>query len=239
MAPCAIPADSVIIYSTGEPLEGECVEFRLLYYGRLLSGNKPHPDNKQEIRLELSPQIKRLIECKPILRKHCSREGYKWFQEHPDDQETFNSTLREDEEKRSLLYEYWVRSMAKKWDRDGHGFVPLITEEMDIRCSLDILFLRPNPPGNIITRTDLDNRLKTLVDALKVPDTSSGLGACSSEPTYCLLEDDRLISEIKVVSDQLLRLPGEKTFTENDVFLVVSVVVESPASNIWHQAECV
>ena len=35
MATCAIPVDSAIIYSTGESLEGECVEFRLLYEGPL------------------------------------------------------------------------------------------------------------------------------------------------------------------------------------------------------------
>ena len=127
--------------------------------------------------------------------------------------------------------------MISKWDRGGHGFIPLITEEMDIRCSLDILFLRPSPPGKIIDRADLDNRLKTLVDALRVPDTADGLGAPSGDhPTYCLLQDDRLISEIRVVSDQLLLLPGEKIVTENDVFLVMSVVVEAPATNNWHAA---
>lgn len=212
------------------------MEFRLLYYGRLLSGNKPHPQNKQDIRRELSPQLKKLIECKPILHKHCYRAGFGWFKEHPQDLEAFNSTPRNDDENRKLLYEYWVRYMSEKWDRGGHKFVPLITDEMDIRCSLDILFLRPSAPGKIIDRADLDNRLKTLVDALRVPDTADGLGAPSDEPIYCLLQDDRLISEIKVVSDQLLLLPGEKIGTENDVFLVIGIVVESPPSNPWHQA---
>jgi hypothetical protein len=237
-APSSIPskADAAIIYSTGEPLEGECVEFRLIYTGRLLSGNKPHPANKQAIRLQISPQIKRLLECKPVLRRHCCREAFKWFKDHPEDAKKFQEAGLSDDDARVVMYDYWIRWMTEKWDRRGHGFVPLITEEMDIRCSLDILFLRPSPPGKIIDRTDLDNRLKTLIDALKVPDTAEGLGESSDEPIYCLLEDDRLISEIKVVSDQLLLLPGEKTVTENDVFLVISVVVESPASNLWHQA---
>jgi hypothetical protein len=227
--------DSEIIYSTGEPLEGECVEFRLLYYGRLLSGNKSHAENKHQVRLELSPQIKRLIECKPILHRHCYREGFGWFKEHPEDREILD-TPRSDEEKKIFLYKCWERYLSEKWDRKGHGFVPLITEEMDIRCSLDILFLRPSPPGKIIERADLDNRLKTLVDALRIPDTADGLGAAPTEPTYCLLEDDRLISEIRVVSDQLLLLPGEKKISPNDVFLVIGVTVEAPASNVWHPA---
>jgi hypothetical protein len=132
------------------------------------------------------------------------------------------------------MLKFWERYMSEKWDRGGRGFVPIITEEMDIRCSLDILFLRPSPPGRIIERADLDNRLKTLIDALKVPDTADGLPV-ADEPIYCLLSDDRLISEIKVVSDQLLLLPGEKVIGPNDAFLVISVNVEAPASNIWHQ----
>jgi hypothetical protein len=55
-------------------------------------------------------------------------------------------------------------------------------------------------------------------------------------PIFCLLQDDRLISEIKVTADQLLLLPKETTVTANDVFLVVNVSVEAPPSNQWHQA---
>jgi hypothetical protein len=213
------------------------MEFRLLYYGRLLSGNKPHAENKHQVRLELSPQIVRLIECKPILHKSCYREGSKWFKNHPEDEVIFRSAMDDDEARRKM-YDFWVRYMAEKWSRGTYGFVPLITEELDIRCSLDILFLRPSTPGRIIERTDLDNRLKTLIDALRVPDTAEGMPRSDvpSEPIYCLLQDDRLISEIKVVSDQLLLLPGEKTIGPNDAFVVISVTAEAPASNIWHQA---
>lgn len=227
-----------LVYSDGEALRENCMEFRMLYYGRLLSGNKPHAENKHEVRRYLSPQLERLVECKPSLYSACAREGFRWFNDHAQDhQEVIEKapTMSVDDNRR-MMYGFWTRFMSEKWARAKHGFIPLITEEMDIRCSLDILFLRPGNPGRIIERTDLDNRLKTLIDALKVPDTMDGIPAASSDPIYCLLQDDKLISEIKVVSDNLLFLPGEKTVTPNDAFLVISVTVESPPRNIWHQA---
>lgn len=106
---------------------------------------------------------------------------------------------------------------------------------MDIRCALDILFLRPEEPGMIVGGADLDNRLKSLLDALRVPDTADGFES-EDAPIFCLLQDDKLISEIKVTADQLLLLPKETSVTKNDVFLVVNVNVEAPPGNIWHQA---
>ena len=41
-------------------------------------------------------------------------------------------------------------------------------------CALDILMLRKGPPGRV--RTDIDNRLKTLFDALRMARSPEELG---------------------------------------------------------------
>ena len=214
------------------------MEFRLLYSGRLLgaSRDKTRAEHKHAIRCELSPQIRRLVESKFNLYQACYRYGFKWFENHPEDRDSVDGGMPHDVQRR-LMYGFFLRHMAEKWQRGGHGFVPIVTEEMELRVALDILFLRPVDPGMIIKGGDLDNRLKTLLDALRLPDNAEGVAPQASvEPIFCLLQDDRLISEIKMTSDQLLLLPKESAITPNDVFLVVNVALEAPPSSAWHHA---
>src|SRR5438270_9514813 len=89
-------------------------------------------------------------------------------------------------------------------------FVPLATEELCVVAELDISMLRPGPPGMIVTQGgDIDNRLKTLFDALSLPPHTNSLpkGAepqLEETPFFCLLEDDKLITSVGVRTDQLL-----------------------------------
>jgi hypothetical protein len=136
----------------------------------------------------------------------------------------------------ATLGRQWI---ADKWERCGRGYIPLVTEEMCLRCSLDILFLRPEEPGMIIRAGDLDNRMKTLFDALRIPSNLAEAGGENSkdgeEPIYCLLEDDRLISEVHITTDHLLMLPHSKEFHANDVFLVIDVKLNvAPHSMYTH-----
>jgi hypothetical protein len=137
------------------------------------------------------------------------------------------------EEVRSL----GIKFLAEKWARGGRGFVPLVTEEMCLKCSLDILFLRPDVSGKLFQGGDIDNRLKTLFDALRLPQHAEGMGAVpvdvDEDPMYCLLEDDSLITEVRIVTDQLLLLPRETEAHPNDVFLVIDVKLETPAHAEW------
>jgi hypothetical protein len=77
----------------------------------------------------------------------------------------------------------------------NYQFVPLVREQLSLLCSLDILFLRPDVPGKAIQSSgDIDNRLKTLFDALRMPQNDTELGPYASpgegeEPFYCLLEE--------------------------------------------------
>lgn len=104
-------------------------------------------------------------------------------------------------------------------------FVPLITEEMDVVAELAITILRPEPPGGLISQGgDIDNRLKTLFDALTIPRHANQLLPGSypdddQKPFFCLLEDDNLITTVSVRTEQLLE-PG---INQSDAELTIQV----------------
>jgi hypothetical protein len=110
----------------------------------------------------------------------------------------------------------------------GWHFVPLVTQDLCLLCGLDILFLRPDPPGGVVESGDIDNRLKTLFDALRIPvpgeDHASRQPGPEQTPFFCLLDNDRLITKIAVESDQMLQ-PVEGRFDQSAVRLVITVRV--------------
>jgi hypothetical protein len=120
-----------------------------------------------------------------------------------------------------------LNHFAESYERSGQRFIPLLTEQGGMYCTLDILFLRPEEPHMLLKGGDLDNRIKTLFDALRLPKDLEEMGGKrgnpSDPPVFCLLEDDKLISELHVTCDQLLLLPDTQTVKPNDVFLVVKV----------------
>jgi hypothetical protein len=196
------------------------VEFRLLYSGRLLGAARGNPRvaQKHAIRKEFHPQLRRL-----------------WSTHHNLIDLSLMAASQQmayDIDKPSTPAEataFGVNYLAK-WEHSGYKFLPLITEKLRLRCSLEILLLRPEEPRFIIKSGDLDARLKTIFDALRVPVDRSEIGedgpAEGETPFYCLLEDDKLISEVSVTTDQLLLLPQEKEIGANDVFLVINVKVQ-------------
>lgn len=92
----------------------------------------------------------------------------------------------------------------------GHNFAALVHPRWNFRAKLDILMLRPEPPGRIvIPKGDIDNRLKTLFDALTRPVHNQDVPAAwtpaaGEDPLHCLLEDDGLITAVAVNTDRLL-----------------------------------
>jgi hypothetical protein len=91
-----------------------------------------------------------------------------------------------------------------------------------------VLFLRQGEPGNVLNRSgDIDNRLKTLFDALSMPSDQKQLGpflvpASDEEPFFCLLEDDSIITRATVESDTLLEAVSNPP-NPNDVRVVITV----------------
>jgi hypothetical protein len=111
-------------------------------------------------------------------------------------------------------------------------FIAPITRAVQLTADLKITLLRPTAPGNIIQHGgDIDNRLKTLFDALRCPAVDEvpeaerpGIHELAQNPNNCfrcLLEDDALISSLSVRTDRLLDVdPGEHP---NEVVLIIHV----------------
>ena len=196
--------------------EEGCMEFRLLYTGYL----PPHSENasmlqvKHDIRREFLPQMRQLWKAHPNLQQYLLFRGC---------HVAGNVQNLSQEE----IRESGVASIADTWRVNGFRFLPLIEERFCLACSLDILFLRVGAPGSLIKNGDIDNRIKTLFDALKMP-KGNELGGLvpqdGEDPFYCLLEDDKLISEVKVTTDRLL-WPSDKAMRGKkfDAHVVISI----------------
>ena len=91
----------------------------------------------------------------------------------------------------------------------GRFFLPMAIKSLTFRCEVDILILSPSRDLGIIRNADIDNRVKTLIDALRLPTQRSEVSQVICEntvdhPVYVLLEDDSLITSISAKSDSLL-----------------------------------
>lgn len=104
----------------------------------------------------------------------------------------------------------------------------MVRSSLALGCAIDILFLRKEEPGGLITQGgDIDNRIKTLFDALRMP-TPDDFSAPSIEgdlpsPLCCLLESDSLINDFAIKTDRLLTRPGANA---SEVRLVIEVRVK-------------
>ena len=202
-----------------EPTGGPHVQFRLTYSGLLFStGNDSRingdkrADHKHNVRAEFHPQLKRLWEITPFLKRG-SRSGPSeiLLEQGPD----------------PIDYRPYV--LAKEHAQYGkYRFVPLVTKELNLICGIEILFLRPQKPGNLLGSGDLDGRIKTLLDSLSIPDSQQGYerreAGKEKSPMYTLLEDDSLVTKLSVETDQLLEVGNERV-DPNEVKLVITVTL--------------
>jgi len=206
----------------------EFMEFRLTYEGFLpSSGNASrHVKYKHKIRRAFHTQLSKLWREHPCLAAKWekfpflpprAKQAIRVFQErgYVKDAPTGLTT---------------IDVLARQFDRCGYQFVPLVNERFDLVCGLDVLFLRRGIPGDLIMPGgDVDNRIKTLFDALRVPKDGSeidGPPGANESPFFCLLQDDSLITEFKVTTDQLLK-PMRPNQNESEVVLIVQVTVKA------------
>ncbi len=236
----AEPAESMALLLDFQEHEGIGVpiEFRLTYQGPLpadkRSSRSRRPD-KQRIRKHFHQQLKQLWKTHPALRWQ-AEELVEFFYTPSNlvsrpgpGRPVIDRARMPDEPGGGLLdgAKPWVEHVGDNFDEFGYRFVPLVRRDYGITCALDILFLRRDAPGDIVSGGDIDNRIKTLLDGLQKPKSRDQLAGYDEpgpdeDPFFCLLEDDSLISRISVDTDRLLtqREPEER---ESEVYLVITV----------------
>ena len=138
-----------------------------------------------------------------------------------------------------LVHEYddWIKipplpstSFSSVKNIAGFNFATLVCRSMDLYCELDLLILKPYLSKGAFG--DLDNKLKTIFDALRYPNKkqeipSSWIPSANQNPLICLLEDDDLITRFNVNVDRLL-----KTVSNDDVVLIITVKVKGVGAKI-------
>jgi hypothetical protein len=214
---CEDKSASVVVETLWESAKyGECefeeiMDFRLTYQGPLLAstGGDKRSVHKHIIRKYLHRQLAELWKVQyPLTR---IRDSWTLLQDAATGENRKRTKLDEICEANTKL---------------GFRFAPLISRENGLVCSLDILFLRREiKHGEIVTvGGDLDNRIKTLLDALTIPQvfTAEEKPEEGENPFFCLLSDDKLITQIKITADRLL-LPDSENISDREVYLVIQV----------------
>ncbi|MEJ1969767.1 MAG: hypothetical protein WDN03_14200 [Rhizomicrobium sp.] len=111
--------------------------------------------------------------------------------------------------------------------------IPLVRKSLSLACRLTVLFLREEDPGSLFFKAgDLDGRLKTLLDALKMPSPDDDAKYPSAhDHLYCLMESDTLVTHFDVETDRLLTPPTIKATT---VQLVIEVSIDVLEVGDWN-----
>jgi hypothetical protein len=194
------------------------MQFRLVYEGELpAAGTSSRAPEKHQIRKVLHKQLARLWREHPFLNEYLKefQEGIKYIES-----EHGGYVFMEDPD---------LHVVAEGHAILDYRFIPLIGKSFGASaCSLDILFLRRDHPGGLIrSGGDIDNRIKVLFDALRMPQNSAELCGQTPEsgetPFFCLLEDDQLITEVKVTTDRLLTASESGSENPSDVHLIIHV----------------
>jgi hypothetical protein len=185
-------------------LEKSVMEFRLTYSGQLFGASRTdtRASHKHEIRKVFHKQLKKLWEIDPFLNE--------------------NFYYDFDMNKTTL-----IENRSRNFNRSSFNFVPLIVRNDPFVCDIKILFIRTDAPGKLVESGDLDNRLKTIFDALRMPNNRDEMGgyepAEDEIPFFCLLEDDRLITHVSIETDTLLEPINSDEIKVNDARLIIHV----------------
>jgi hypothetical protein len=217
----ASDADGIISQFEKRPI----MRFRLTYDGELkASGANNRAAEKWVIRRQLHPQLAELWEIDPVLNGAAMAykrpptknflEAWRLARREIKAKETGGSIRRE--ERREAL--------RVPIDRGGHNCIPIVRSSLFLTCSLDILFLRKEGPGSLVSNAgDLDNRIKTLFDGLRMPSADEGRAEKPEiDPIFCLLEDDSLITDLVIRTDRLLTRPDA---SPSEVRLIIDVLI--------------
>jgi hypothetical protein len=172
------------------------MRFRLIYSGSLPTNGGPV--EKERVRSQLCPQLRALWNQPPL--------------------SAMATRLRDSPH----LAEGPAGEPSLRFPVGGCEYVALVSSRLNLVAEIDVLFLRPCAPGELVRHGgDLDNRVKTLLDGLRLPSVEEARRVQQSQGTstrFVLLEDDALITRLNVEADRLLHPPSTK-----DVHLVITV----------------
>lgn len=175
------------------------IEVSLFYRGPLKANGNLRA--KQALRLHFAPQLERALESTPQHRADPGRTHRRFATDRP------------------VTDGRWKFLPVASRDPGSVRFSrPLV--------SLNILLLRPGALGNILSGGgDIDNRLKTLFDAMQTPTRrqAAELDDPGQGPTdlYCLMSDDKQIRSVSVRTQQLLDVPQDS----KEVVLVIEATI--------------
>lgn len=208
----------------GEAIGLGIMKFTLVYEGELKSNGTA--TKKHAIREKLHPQLEDLWCNHPCLQGLLSRRyvqtnsgGHVYFEDHHSVTPRIAAKPQGDEA--FGLRDPTYIDLCAPVMKGGSSFIPLVRERTALKCALKIIFLRHEEPGRVIQGGDIDNRLKTLLDALSVPQHDEQVVG-NAQGLYCLLEDDSLVTGLDVQTQRLLAKPNAG---RNDVHLIIEVDV--------------
>ena len=211
------------------------LKFTLTYDGSLPpSANKPKNLEKWEIRKAIDPQLRDLWASDPALRAF-EIEG-RYFPKRG------GASLRQEHHSNHPSAPEWMPTdsastidLCGPIEKHGGWFRPLVRESCAIHCGLKITFLRKERPGKVYQGGDIDGRIKTLLDALTMPQHVEQVVEKNSqdEAIYCLLEEDSLVSGLQVESERLLT---GSDHTADFVRLIIEVDVRVRQAMIYNQS---
>lgn len=211
------------------------MKFTLIYDGELPSAGNGSRKTKEkwDIRKAFHPQLEELWQTHRTL-KPLSQSGL-WLPKNSD------FGIRQVHHSSAMRAEHWaLPNPDSQWNlieakKVGSGsFLPLVRETLALTCSLNITFLRKEDPGSLILQGgDLDNRIETLFDGMRMPSDETEMAACGPlpEPFYCVMESDSLITGFTVQTGRLLS--GQST-SDAEVRLVIEVTVSTTEAMLYN-----
>lgn len=196
------------------------MRFRLHYEGPLLASQGEPRDGQVDRRSKHKDDIRHAFhrQLQYLWGKHpwLSTQSMQW--------EVFGLRHRHEEYRLQGKFPSLAEGLAEIHEVCGARFVPLICQEFHLLCSLKLLLLRRDRPGGILDARDLDNRLKTVFDALRMPQNLGEFDPGAAEnPMFVLLQDDSLISSVSIETDDLLDPPIVAGNDDSYVRLLVEV----------------